>query len=710
MELKSNEKIELARGFILHSRANIFLTGKAGTGKTTLLRTIVPQLSKRAVIAAPTGVAALNAGGVTLHSLFQLPFGVYLPNGHSRRSTPRKISKNKLSLLRSLELLIIDEVSMVRSDVMDSIDETLRMVRRSSKPFAGVQLLLIGDIQQLSPICRDEEWDLLREHYNSPYFFDSHSLRKSPYVTIELDEIFRQRDSHFTNILNAVRENKMTREIFNELNSRYIPDFEAGSDYITLTTHNATANSINSHKLAEIDAPTHNFEAKVTGTFAESSYPNDTTLSLKVGAQVLFIKNDISPQKRYYNGLLGRVMSIDDRSVTVAPKSGGEAIKVEATLWEDLDYHIDGNGDVEQRVKGTFSQVPLKCAWAITIHKSQGLSFDKAIIDASGSFAHGQVYVALSRCRSLEGMVLRTPISAHSIVGDNLVESFSSYVAENQPTQEQLDEHKRENYCLTLCEIFDFEIMQRTLWDLMSELAGATAKAYPKLMSSLMDLLSTFEKDIVKVGDGFRQQLRVAILKSEDYLNDDYVKERLRLAAGYFTPRLDALRGIISQLQLVNPDSTEAKRRLVDMINRLREVSSTVLYAIKLCENGFTMEQYQSERARLVASASEAQGKSAKSRQNTDIKGDKKRGESSDIEHQELYDTLVLWRRAEAQEIDKPAYCVLSNRTLVAIQEALPQNECELKRVVGMGNVKMGLYASQIVDIVTEYCFNKGIE
>lgn len=715
MELKSNEKIELARGFILHSRANIFLTGKAGTGKTTLLRTIVPQLSKRAVIAAPTGVAALNAGGVTLHSLFQLPFGPHIPTQQTLNMSQRRISKNKLALIRSIELLIIDEISMVRSDVMDSIDLTLRTIRRSAKPFAGVQLLMIGDVQQLSPICRDDEWDLLREHYSSPYFFDSKALRKSSYISIELDEIFRQRDSHFTEILNAVRENRVTRKIFDELNRRHIPEFEPSEeeDYITLTTHNHTATMINTRKLAAIEQPTFTFEAKVSGDFVESTYPNDTNLELKMGAQVLFIKNDISPQKRYYNGLLGRIIDITDKSVTVQPKSGDEPIRVEAQQWENVDYKIGEDGEMEQSVKGTFLQMPIKCAWAITIHKSQGLSFERAIIDASDSFAHGQVYVALSRCRSIEGMVLRTPISSSAIVGDRLVEQFCDYVATNQPNEEQLAVHERNNYSMTLCEIFDFEILQRTLWDLLSELSGAPTKKYPKLTSALLDLLQSFEKDVVKVGKSFQSQLQSAVYESDDYANSDYIKERLRQASGYFSPRFEALIEIVKQLSTLNPDSLEAKRRIGNVTTRLSEMTSIVKLAMELCKEGFSITKYRQERSRIVAKeTTETQRRKetkSKATKSESVEKVKKSSTPIRLEHKELYELLVAWRLEEAREIEKPAFCILPNRTLIEIQNLLPKREQELCLIVGMGKVKMERYADQILDIVNEYCFNNNI-
>ncbi|MFI3305040.1 MAG: AAA family ATPase [Rikenellaceae bacterium] len=710
-QLRTNHKIELAREFILNTRANIFLTGRAGTGKTTMLREVIKSLGKRTVIAAPTGVAALNAGGVTLHSLFQLQFGVYIPG---QKSVSRRISKRKISLIRSIEMLIIDEVSMVRSDLLDAIDATLRQIRRSTKPFAGVQLLLIGDIQQLSPICRDEEWDQLREHYATQYFFDSHALAKSNYVTIEFDEIFRQSDPRFTNILNAIRENRATIDVLEELNRRYIPNFEPTEedDYITLTTHNNTANSINRRKLEALRSASHNFEAKISGDFSESAYPNETKLELKVGAQVLFIKNDISPEKRYYNGLIGRITNIANRKVTVQPKSGGDAITVEPVSWESIEYSVNGdNGDMEQSVKGSFSQIPLKCAWAITIHKSQGLSFDRAVIDASGSFAHGQVYVALSRCRTLEGMVLRTPITPSSIIGEINVDSFSTFVTQNQPSPETLEAFKRDYFTTVVSEIYNFDAMHRLMWEIMREMSGALTNSYPKLSEALTNYLATFDATVAKVGESFTKQIGGAIHSSEDYSTDNYIVERLRRASEYFTPRIETLRPICKLLYTVEPDSAETKRRIREFTSRLDAQLTLLLKSMELCAKGFSMEQYQQAKAKMLAlqSLSEEEQRAAKGAKKSKESTPKRTSVSNDIIHPELYDTLVAWRKEESDEMNKPAYVVLPNRTLIQIQATLPATAKELSEIVGMGKVKMERYSDQLIDIVNDYRFSSGI-
>ncbi len=716
--LRSNRKIELAREYVINTRANIFLTGKAGSGKTTFMREVIKQITKHTVVAAPTGVAAINAGGVTLHSLFQLPFSPFIPGVQptSGYAPQQRLSRNKISIIRSMELLIIDEVSMVRCDMLDAVDHTLRRVRRSSQPFGGVQLLLIGDIQQLSPICHEDEWEMLRQHYTTPYFFDSLALRSSHYLTIEFDEIFRQGDTHFTNILNAVRTNSLNNEQLSELNRRYIPNFEPddlSSDYITLTTHNHTANRINSQKLSQITTPPRLYKASVSGDFAESAYPNDYLLELKVGAQVLFIKNDISPRHRYYNGMIGVVRSMDDKSVVVEPKEGGEPIAVEAVAWESVEYKINSaTGEMEQTIKGTFTQMPLKCAWAITIHKSQGLSFDRAIIDASGSFAHGQVYVALSRCRTLEGMVLRSPITHAAIIGDSLVDDYSQFVSTDQRSETSLDALKRDYYIATLCSIFDFEELQKALWDVMSVMRGAQAQAYPKLTASIIEVIGIFDKEIAQVGRSFQTQLRSLLNGEADYKESSIVKQRLLKASEYFTPRIEPILKIAERLTVVEPDAAEARRRIADGSKQIRSIVAIRLYALKLCDEGFDMVRYLKERAKSIALESlsaEAKRKTPRSDASPKTK-EPAAINHEDIKHPELIRTLQLWRKAQAAEEQvAAAYMVLSNRTIMNIQYELPRSIKELGAVNGIGKVKLNKYGDHIIEIVTDYCATHNI-
>ncbi|MEM9846970.1 MAG: PIF1 family DEAD/DEAH box helicase, partial [Bacteroidota bacterium] len=419
-----NKQIELAYDYVQYTNKNIFLTGKAGTGKTTFLKRIQAESIKRTVVLAPTGVAAINAGGMTIHSFFQLPFGLFLPNGRSEAEKQRKFSRKKIDLIKSLDLLIIDEISMVRADLLDAIDDVLRRLRRSKLPFAGVQLLMIGDLHQLPPVVRPDDWNLLREHYSTPYFFGSLALKETQPISIKLTHIYRQSDSVFIDLLNKVRNNQLDQAVLEQINSRYIPNFVAPEDkaYIILTSHNRAAQNINQEKLEEIDRPVWKYEAEIDGNFAEKNYPTEEVLELKKGAQVMFVKNDLSYKKRYYNGKIGQITGLEKDRIYVQCPDDEEEIQVAIEEWTNVKYSLDPESkEVKEDIVGVFRQFPLKLAWAITIHKSQGLTFERAIIDAQAAFAHGQVYVALSRCKSFEGVVLRTKIAYSSVKTDQAV-------------------------------------------------------------------------------------------------------------------------------------------------------------------------------------------------------------------------------------------------------------------------------------------------
>ncbi|MFR9576714.1 MAG: AAA family ATPase [Rikenellaceae bacterium] len=701
--LKSNAQIDLAREFLHSTGANIFLTGRAGTGKTTFLRSIVQRVSKRTVVAAPTGVAALNARGVTLHSLFQLPFGLNLPDMKQNDMAFRKIGRKKLALIRSIELLVIDEVSMVRCDLLDAVDETLRQIRRSSRPFGGVQLLMIGDIEQLSPICREDEWEMLSRHYSSPYFFASKALERCQYITIELKEIFRQRDPNFTALLNAVRENKITPAVVDALNERYIPAFEPDDSegYITLTTHNATANKINDKALQKLVEPSYFFEASTSGDYPESAYPNEERLELKVGAQVIFIKNDISPEKLYYNGLIGRIDSIEDDRITVQPSSGGAPIEISKLTWENIEYRInDDSGEIEESVKGTFSQIPLKKAWAITIHKSQGLSFDKAIIDAGSSFAHGQVYVALSRCRTFEGMVLRTPISGGSIIRDNTVEGFAHRVTECEVGEAELAASRRDYYHFLLGEIFDFEQFNRATYSLSKLFNSSLYREYPHLCKSLRQTTEATNAEIAKVGANFTQQLERLIRSSEDYRADDHIAERLTKAAAYFEAQLTPLGALINEACGARSDAKDVAKRLKSLAAEAKEAYTLKVLGVKECAEGFDPERYLKSKFAIITAPTEAKAPKAEKKSKAAV--------PSDIVREELYEALVAWRLEESRSIGKPAYTVLTNRSLLEIQALCPATIDALNDISGIGEAKLKKYGDQILEIVQEYTlYNK---
>lgn len=451
---------------------HLFLTGKAGTGKTTFLKNLTKSSPKRMIVTAPTGIAAINAEGMTIHSFFQLPFAPYVPDTtfQSKENSKYRFGKEKIKLIRSIDLLVIDEISMVRADLLDAVDAVLRRYRHSHLPFGGVQLLMIGDLQQLAPVVKQEEWDMLSKYYETPFFFSSRALSETFYATIELEQTYRQTDAHFLDILNKIRQNRADRATLEQLNKRYMPNFVPPADerYIQLTTHNILAQNINERKLAEIDADAFTYTAEIKGKFPEYSYPTDETLTLKAGAQVMFIKNDHSMDKRYYNGMIGEIVTIDEDGFVVRSKDYDEDIQVEREVWENSRYVLnEQTQEIKEEVEGTFVQYPVRLAWAITIHKSQGLTFSHAIIDAKDSFAHGQVYVALSRCRTLEGMVLSTQLGAEAIISDNVVNSYTSTLAQRTPNEQHLEHWEKNFFHQLLQELFNFSLIEKYIEDVI---------------------------------------------------------------------------------------------------------------------------------------------------------------------------------------------------------------------------------------------------
>ncbi len=434
MTERGNFELDVARFIVEKTDMSLFLTGKAGTGKTTFLREVVRYTKKKCIVLAPTGIAAVNAGAMTIHSFFQFGLGPFV-QGVIEPKSDFRINKSKLELIRHLQLLIIDEVSMVRADLMDHIDVELRRIRRNSKPFGGVQLLMIGDLQQLPPIAHGGEDELFRQYYKTLYFFSSAALKSMKYSCIELKNVYRQTDRHFIDILNHARNCTLTSQDISDLNARYIPGFSPKPEdgYIRLMTHNRQVDYVNETEMEELDSKPYTFVAAVTGTFPEESYPTADSLTLKKGAQVMFIKND--PERRFINGTLGEVKSIDKNSIAVRLAESGAIIDVEPMEWQNIRYQFDEESkEISSKQIGRFKQYPLKAAWAITVHKSQGLTFDKAIIDVHAAFSPGQAYVALSRCRTLDGLVLSSPVSASVFMRDNAVDAYMNYIS--RPVEE----------------------------------------------------------------------------------------------------------------------------------------------------------------------------------------------------------------------------------------------------------------------------------
>lgn len=603
--MKGNNELKTAWEFVEMTGRSVFLTGKAGTGKTTFLREVVENSSKRVVVVAPTGIAAINAGGVTIHSFFQLPLHPFIPG--SKIESKFAFSKEKRSIIKTIDILVIDEISMVRSDLLDAVDSVLRRFRDRTKPFGGVQLLMIGDLQQLTPVVTDEEADLLRQYYPTPYFFGSRALAKIDYVTIELKEVYRQQDEAFIRILNDVRKGFPSMETINTLNSRYIPDFQPDQDegYIRLVTHNNMANSYNEQQLVQIDEPLHCFDAQISGTFPEYSYPTEVRLELKTGAQVMFVKNDPSAEKRYYNGKIGHVVEILDDVILVQCPGDEEAVAVEQLEWENSRYIINEHTqEMETEVQGVFRQYPLRLAWAITIHKSQGLTFDKAVIDAASSFASGQVYVALSRCRTLDGMVLASPLRQNSVMTDIRVEDY--IVNQERAALEsvsRLDSIKKEYFSQLLGDMFDFRNLayqQKRMLDVCSDFPSGTVVG---LAQKHNDILNVLNLNVVPVGQKWR---KIISGKSYEELLSEEFMNRIKKGCEYFLNELDGAYGdFLDKMKDIKAENKELLKRYGNIWSDLDLEFKTQRLILKfMSSENFSTECFLRARQKAVYEAS----------------------------------------------------------------------------------------------------------
>jgi energy-coupling factor transporter ATP-binding protein EcfA2 len=545
----TNPEFQFAEQFALNTDQHIFLTGKAGSGKTTLLKHIAEKTSKNFVIVAPTGVAAINAGGSTIHSMFYFPTTSFIPSNEfvdmnlvTNRSLLLKhlrYNREKRRLMQELELLIIDEVSMVRCDILDAIDFALQVVRRNKLPFGGVQVLLIGDMHQLPPVTRDNEWEILKSYYQSPYFFDSQVWQKLDAVQIELKKIYRQSDERFLNLLNNIRNKEMEQDDFEQLEKRFQPLFKpTEKGYVMLCTHNYKADNINADELKKLPAKMHSFEAEIEGDFPENMYPCERILNLKEGAQVMFIKND-TESGRYYNGKLAVIKKIEAREITVEFNENKESFTLSRQLWENTRYNVEeGTGKISKNDLGTFRQYPLRLAWAITIHKSQGLTFDKVIIDAGQSFAAGQVYVALSRCRSLEGIVLHSRIAQNALFTDDKINSFSNSHHNTNELQQVLSEAKIRYAKYLLKHLFTFSNLsdRSDEWKEMIEQKEIPEK---EKAIELCEKIKSEINIINETADKFQVQLdRLLNNLEESDFGNQVLKERCNKAIDYFTSSL----------------------------------------------------------------------------------------------------------------------------------------------------------------------------
>lgn len=557
MQVSDESKITaIASRFINSTNNHIFLTGKAGTGKTTFLKHVINHTHKNTIVAAPTGIAAINAGGVTLHSLFQLPFGSFIPDNNLpynanisfQLNTPKSLlenfqmNKTKRSMLQELELLIIDEVSMLRADLLDAIDTILRSVRRQRNiPFGGVQVMFIGDLLQLPPVIKDDEWSYLRTYYSSIYFFKAHALINTTPVYLELDKIYRQEDSVFIGLLNNLRENTITNHDVNLLNTRYIPEFDTTKNkgYIFLTTHNRKADTINNKALNELDGKPYSFFAELVGDFNEYNFPVEHELVLKEGAQIMFIKNDYSGEQRFFNGKLGTVLELTDDSVTVSLDDGTPPIIVEPYTWENRKYSLNKqSGDIEEKIVGKFMHYPLKLAWAITVHKSQGLTFDKAVIDVSQAFAPGQIYVALSRLTSLEGLVLTETLPPNGLACDKEIREYSNTGKSYNELERVLSQATINYVADTTLRAFDFNGLFRAIGFHIESYDKDEKRSIKQQYKAWATTLKTNLEPVKKVADNFCIQIQRTIYENKTGMLE-YLKQRTSSALEYFEPLLN---------------------------------------------------------------------------------------------------------------------------------------------------------------------------
>lgn len=765
--IERDERFTLAERYVEETGVSVFLTGKAGTGKTTFLKEIVRQTSKRFAVVAPTGVAAINAGGVTIHSFFQLPLCPYLPDvkelvtEYQMPERMRSLRKERVKILRTLDLLIIDEISMVRADILDAIDDILKRYRRNDRPFGGVQLLMIGDIQQLPPVVRESERPFMEQVYSSPFFFNSKVLQRLPYVTIQLEKVHRQSDRIFLDILNEVRSGRPSEWALSELNKRLDPGFVPPENerWIRLTTHNAQADSVNEAKMNALKTDEATFEAQVEGIFPENAYPAETQLRLRVGAQVMFVRNDTSGEARYYNGKIATVEKVKPQ--LIVKDESGDRIEVTTEKWENIRYGLnEETGEIEGIVDGTFEQVPLRPAWAVTIHKSQGLTFDHVIIDAGAAFSFGQVYVALSRCRTLEGIVLTTPITRRCTFTSEEVTAFESSREPADEVRLKLPAMSNEYFTSTLCDAFDLQrlrylynrvnrIYQVNLSNLYPDQAGrfntvgagmsgqisetepqqsseASGKDNPKTFTGIRSLSDTAQK--------FQKQIRYIAASIHSGAPDDFplLRERVTKACEYFRKELKPLAWFASPLTLIEIDDKEIKKAFKaaaeEFLSELR--FRLTLYETILSE-GFSTKEYHKLKAdnelsearslkALARSFSEAAGGSLRQAQRPDADDELVEpsvtkqtqkpadGQSQESDtysgsaHPELVQTLIDWRREKYQKDNVPAYIILHQKTLMAIADLAPTTKEELLTVKGFGKSKCDRYGDEILDVIRQ--------
>jgi hypothetical protein len=713
MNTKPDGDLQLASDFVGYTNRNIFLTGKAGTGKTTFLHNLKKSSPKRMIVVAPTGVAAINAGGVTIHSFFQLPFHPFIPSFYLPVNTPDeqaeqkepagyRMSREKVNIIRRLDLLVIDEISMVRADTLDAIDSALRRYKNRFLPFGGVQILMIGDLQQLAPVVKDDEKDLILKYYDTPFFFGSKALRSTDYVTIELKHIYRQNDQVFIDLLNKIRNNHVDAEVLGELNKRFIPDFIANEDegYITLTTHNNQARALNDSRLEKLPGRIHSFRALVKDEFPEYSYPTDSELALKVGAQVMFVKNDLSGNKLFFNGKIGKLESFEDDIIVVRCPGDEFPIRVEMAEWQNMKYTLDDETkEIQETVIGTFTQFPLKLAWAITIHKSQGLTFERAVIDANAAFAHGQVYVALSRCRNLNGLVLSTRIGQRSIIEDPMISGFINEKAKSQPDRKQLTDSIAAYRKMLLTELFDFTPITRNI-NYCLKIVGEHRDIIlgnPEIM--LEQASFAVRTDLLEVSEKFRPQLNSLLQGDKERDTESLLQERVQKAGEFFAGKLEIALSDILKGFPVETDNKTVRKSVSEALGRIRKEGYIKLACLNSVMSGFDISKYLDAKSKATVELPPIRPRSTRPVEDT----------SGVIQHPALFRQLKEWRNMMAKDLDLPHYMILPQKTMVSLANLLPGSVEALHRVKGIGKKKSEKFGEAILDIIVSYCKKENI-
>ncbi len=698
--IERNEIFDLAYRFVTETSENIFLTGKAGTGKTTFLKYLKDNCAKNIIVAAPTGVAAINAGGVTLHSLFQLPFHPFLPVKNSRDELLAKIRYNKQrqQLLRKMELLVIDEISMVRCDVMDAIDTILKHVRRNyDTPFGGVQLLCIGDLHQLPPVAQNQEWSILQEYYNSPFFFDSMAIKEQMPLLIELNKIYRQKEDSFVRLLNKVRTNQMDADDFEDLHMRYDPLFSPmpGEKYITLTSHNKQANEINQNKIEVLFTDPFVYKAVIEEDFPEHTFPADAELTLKVGAQVMFLKNDLA-YKRYFNGKIGVVQSLEKDKIVV--DCDGIEIEVAKETWENTRYTLNkGDGKLEQETLGTFTQYPLRLAWAITIHKSQGLTFEKVMIDAGASFSSGQVYVALSRCTSLEGIVLLSKLSSSTLFSNENVIKGQQSLTHKGSLAERFTGARQVFTQQLITEIFSFADIEVNIALLWHHITQQQERLNKDAVSWIENIKQHFIAD-KSVGLKFIGVVN-GILKEEAVIeNNSPAQKRISDAANHFEPKFSSYLKTLKEQPLLT-EHKETASIINEQLNQLALSVYSSIYFLQYCKQPFSITNFLQHKLKFSLP-----------KFNLNCYAAGKKETYTGTANSELYDTLKRWRDMVVEEEGLAIYMVANQNTLKDIATYLPLNKKDLLQIKGFGKAKVDKWGDDIIESVNEFCHRNGLE